>query len=50
MTDNYLLQSIGQIHISVTDIDRAVSFYRDTLGMQFLFQVPGQPMAFFSVR
>lgn len=41
------LQSIGQIHISVTDIDRAVSFYRDTLGMQLLFQVSGQPMAFF---
>ncbi len=47
MTSNQLFQSIGQIHISVTDVDRAVSFYRDTLGMQFLFQVPGQPMAFF---
>lgn len=47
MTTQQLLQSIGQIHISVTDIDRAVGFYRDTLGMQLLFQVPGQPMAFF---
>ncbi len=47
MTGSELLQSIGQIHISVTDLDRAVCFYRDTLGMQFLFQVPGQPMAFF---
>ena len=47
MTGNELLRSIGQIHISVTDIDRAISYYRDTLGMQFLFQVPGQPMAFF---
>lgn len=47
MTERELLRSIGQIHISVTDIDRAVRFYRDTLGMQFLFQVPGQPMAFF---
>ena len=41
------LDSIGQIHISVDDIDRAVAFYRDVLGMEFLFQVPGQPMAFF---
>ncbi len=47
VTEHSLLKSIGQIHISVTDIDRAVEFYRDTLGMQFLFQVPGQPMAFF---
>ena len=39
--------SIGQIHISVTDIDRAVAFYRDVVGLNFLFQVPGQPMAFF---
>ena len=38
---------VGQIHISVTDIDRSVAFYRDTLGLPFLFQVPGQSMAFF---
>lgn len=42
-----LLKSIGQAAISVTDIDRAIEFYRDTLDMQFLFQVPGQHMAFF---
>lgn len=41
------LRRIGQIHISVDDIDRAVGFYRDTLGMPFLFQVPGASMAFF---
>ena len=41
------LGRIGQIHISITDIDRSVSFYRDSLGLPFLFQVPGQPMAFF---
>jgi len=39
--------AIGQIHISVDDIERAVAFYRDTLGMKLLFEVPGQPMAFF---
>ena len=47
MVNESLIRSIGQIHISVSDIDRAVRFYRDTLRMQFLFQVPGQPMAFF---
>jgi catechol 2,3-dioxygenase-like lactoylglutathione lyase family enzyme len=41
------LGTIGQIHVSVSDVDRAVAFYRDVLGVPFLFQVPGQPMAFF---
>ena len=40
--------SIGQIHISVDDVDRAVAWYREVLGLEFLFQVPGQPMAFFN--
>ena len=34
------LSTIGQIAITVTDVDRAIAFYRDTLGMKFLFQVP----------
>lgn len=47
MNNGLRLNSIGQIHISVHDIDRAVAFYRDVLGMKFLFDVPGQSMAFF---
>ncbi len=39
------LSAIGQIGITVTDLDRAIGFYRDTLGMRLLFQVPG--MGFF---
>lgn len=39
--------ALEQIHISVTDIDRSVAFYRDVLGVPLLFVVPGQPMAFF---
>lgn len=39
---------IGQVHISVKDVEKAVSWYRDVLGLEFLFQVPGQPMAFFN--
>ncbi len=34
------LDVIGQIAVPVSDIDRAVAFYRDTLGMHFLFQAP----------
>jgi catechol 2,3-dioxygenase-like lactoylglutathione lyase family enzyme len=43
------LRKIGQIHISVSDVDRSVAFYRDVLGARFLFDVPGQSMAFFDV-
>ena len=41
------IESIGQIHISASDYDRALSFYRDTLALPLLFEVPGQKMAFF---
>ena len=40
------LSQIGQVAVYVNDIDRAVSFYRDTLGMPFLFQAP-PGLAFF---
>ena len=39
------LSKIGQIAVNVHDIDRAVEFYRDVLGMDFVFSVP--KMAFF---
>ena len=41
------ITGIGQIHVSVTDLARSVRFYRDVLGLKLLFEVPGQPMAFF---
>jgi catechol 2,3-dioxygenase-like lactoylglutathione lyase family enzyme len=37
---------LSQVHVSVTDLDRAIEFYRDVLGVPFLFRVPGQEMAF----
>ena len=48
MSQDYVsgLSVIGQISVTVQDLDRAVEFYRDQLGMQFLFRVPG--MAFFN--
>ncbi len=36
----FALEVIGQIAVPVKDIDRAISFYRDVLGMHFLFQAP----------
>ena len=35
------LGRIRQIAIIVNDLERATKFYRDTLGMKFLFEVPG---------
>ncbi|MDO8666895.1 MAG: VOC family protein [Gemmatimonadales bacterium] len=37
---------IGQIALSVQDLDRATAFYRDTLGLKHLFTAP-PGMAFF---
>ena len=45
-TSPFGLSAIGQIFVRARDLDRAVRFYRDTLGMPFLFQAPPQ-MAFF---
>jgi methylmalonyl-CoA/ethylmalonyl-CoA epimerase len=39
------LSRIGQIGVGVKDLDRAVAFYRDVLGLPFLFRVP--QLAFF---
>ena len=39
------LSQIGQIALPVQDLDRAVTFYRDALGIPFLFRVPN--LAFF---
>ena len=39
------LSQIGQIAITVRNLDRAVDFYQGTLGMKLLFRVPN--MAFF---
>ena len=32
--------SIGQLAIPVADLDRAVTFYRDVLGLRLLFRAP----------
>lgn len=38
--------TLGQVAVNVEDVARATRFYRDVLGLTFLFEAPG--MAFFS--
>ena len=40
------LSTIGQIAMTAKDLGRAIEFYRDRLGMRFLFQAP-PALAFF---
>jgi methylmalonyl-CoA/ethylmalonyl-CoA epimerase len=44
-TTGVLLERIGQIAVNAHDLDRALAFYRDTLGMKHLFRAGN--MAFF---
>ena len=43
---SFKLDKVGQIAIPVRDLERAIAFYRDILGMTFLFQAP-PGLAFF---
>lgn len=43
--DAVKLDTIGQIAVNVKDVARATAFYRDVLGMKFLFAPPN--LAFF---
>ncbi len=43
----FSLGDIGQIGLTISDLERAVAFYRDALGMTFLFSAP-PGLAFFA--
>jgi catechol 2,3-dioxygenase-like lactoylglutathione lyase family enzyme len=46
MTDQPLgLSTLGQVLVPVTDVERSTAFYRDQLGIPFLYSYPG--IAFF---
>ena len=47
--NDFGLAAIGQIAINVHDTERAVEFYRDKLGMKFLFSAPPN-LAFFDCK
>lgn len=42
------LGPLGQIALTVQDLDRATAFYKETLGLPLLFQFPG--LAFFNLH
>lgn len=42
-----MLKKIGQIAVIVQNVERATAFYKDVLGLKFLFPAPN--MAFFEV-
>jgi methylmalonyl-CoA/ethylmalonyl-CoA epimerase len=46
VTDGIGVSRIGQIAMTVGDLPRAIAFYRDVLGLRFLFEAP-PAMAFF---
>jgi len=46
VVDGFGLARIGQIALTVSDLPAAVAFYRDALGLRFLFEAPPS-MAFF---
>ncbi len=47
MTRQVGLAEIGQISVPVQDVERATTFYRDRLGMRYLFTAP-PGLAFFA--
>lgn len=48
MNTDFALTRLGQISMNARDLTRATAFYRDTLGVPFLFQAPG--MSFFQLN
>jgi catechol 2,3-dioxygenase-like lactoylglutathione lyase family enzyme len=43
-----MIESLGQVAITVRDVERSVAFYRDALGLRFLF-APAPTLAFFMI-
>ena len=35
------ISGIGQVQLNAHDLQRAIGFYRDVLGLRFLFEIPG---------
>ena len=43
------IQSLYETHLTVSDLDRSISFYRDVLGLELAHRVPDRHAAFFWV-
>ena len=48
-TDTLKLAKLHQVAISVTDLGRAVEFYRDRIGLDFMMQFDPPGLAFFDL-
>ncbi len=46
--ESFGIQTLGQVFVPVLELERALAFYRDTLGIRFLFEAPPR-MAFFDL-
>lgn len=47
-SEPFQIGAVKQIALTVKDLARATAFYRDALGLRFLFEVPG--LAFFDLH
>ena len=43
-----MIEALGQVALTVGDVERSVAFYRDAVGLRFLF-APAPTLAFFDV-
>ncbi len=43
-----MIDNLGQVALSVRDVERSVAFYRDSLGLRFLF-APAPSLAFLMI-
>ncbi|HUD62021.1 MAG TPA: VOC family protein, partial [Acetobacteraceae bacterium] len=43
------IRGLFEAHLTVGDLDRAVSFYRDVLGLPVAYTIPKRQVAFFWV-
>lgn len=48
MSEKIAIKAIGQIAITTSNIEASISFYRDVLGLELLFDVPPN-LAFFNL-
>ena len=50
MTDPIPVNGLFETHLSVSDLNRSVAFYRDVVGLTLAYQVPERGAAFFWIE
>lgn len=46
MSESIPLAGLFETHLTVSDLDRSVGFYRDVIGLPLAFELPGRAAAF----